>query len=101
VSPPWKAQVAAEGRVASWHTIRRGRFTQPVISGDRAREVEERLAELLEVEIGELRDFLRGNIGESPNRPTGFRFIRGTHGGQYVRDPGGRDILPARASLPG
>lgn len=72
-----------------------------MISGDRAREIEERLAVLLDVEIGELRDFLRGNIGQSANRRTGVRFIRGTHGAQYVRDPEGTDIPPARASLPG
>jgi len=72
-----------------------------VIRGDRAREIEERMADLLDVEVGELRDYLRGNIGESADRRTGFRFMRGTHGGQYVRDPEGTDILPARVSLPG
>ena len=71
-----------------------------MISGNRARAIEERLAELLDVEIGELRDYLRGNVGESASRPTGFRLIRGTHGGQYVRDPEGTDILPARVSVP-
>lgn len=72
-----------------------------MISGDRAREIEERLAALLDVEIEELRDYLRGNIKESANRRTGFRFIRGTHGANYVRDPEGTDILPSRTSLPG
>jgi hypothetical protein len=62
--------------------IRRGRFTQPMISGDRAKDIEKRLADLLDVEVAELRDFVRGNIGESAVRRTGFRFIRGTHGGQ-------------------
>jgi hypothetical protein len=72
-----------------------------MISGDRAKEIEKRLADLLDVEIAELRDFVRGNIGESAVRRTGFRFIRGTHGGQYVRDPEGTDIPSARASVPG
>jgi hypothetical protein len=71
-----------------------------MISGDRARALEERLAELLDVEIEELREYLRGKVGESADRRTGFRLIRGTHGGQYVRDPEGTDILPARVSLP-
>jgi hypothetical protein len=83
------------------HDIRRGRFTQHMIDGDRAREIEERFTELLDVEVRELRDYLRGNIGESANRRTGFRFIRGTHGGQYVRDPEGTDIPPVRVSVPG
>lgn len=80
--------------------IRRGRFTQPVITGDRAKEIEKRLAALLDVEIAELRDYLRGNIKESAARRTGFRFIRGTHGGQYVRDPEGTDVPSARAEMP-
>ena len=71
-----------------------------MISGNRAKEIEERLAELLDVEIAELRDYLRGNVGESASRRTGFRLIRGTHGGHYVLDPEGTDILPARVSLP-
>jgi hypothetical protein len=81
--------------------IRRGRFTHPMISGDRAQEIEERLAGLLDVEIAELRDYLQGNIRESAARRTGFRFIRGTHGGQYVRDPEGTDIPSVRVSVPG
>ncbi len=81
--------------------VRDDRFTEGVIEGDRAREIEDHLADLLDVELGELRDYLRGNIRESTNRLSGFRFIRGTHGGQYVRDPEGTDILPVRVSLPG
>ena len=72
-----------------------------MISGERAKEIEMRLAGLLEVEVAELRDYLRGNVKESAGRRTGFRFIRGTHGGQYVRDPEGTDVLPARTSVPG
>ena len=72
-----------------------------MISGDVAKEIEERLAELLGVEVGDLRDFLQGRIGSSGDRRTGYRLIRGTHGGQYVRDPAGTDILPAGVSVPG
>jgi hypothetical protein len=72
-----------------------------MISGDHAKEIEQRLADLLDVEIAELRDYLRGNIRESATRRTGFRFIRGTHGGQYVRDPEGTDTLAVRVSVPG
>jgi hypothetical protein len=72
-----------------------------MISGDRAKEIEQRLADLLDVEIAELRDYLRGNIREGAARRTGFRFIRGTHGGQYVSDPEGTDIPSIRASVPG
>ena len=71
-----------------------------MISGDRAKEIEKQLADLLDVELTELRDYLRGNIRESAARPTGFRFIRGTHGGQYVPDPDGTDIPSIRASVP-
>jgi hypothetical protein len=70
-----------------------------VIKGDRAREIEERLAGLIEVEVRELRDYLAGNIGESRTRRTGIRFRRGTHGGQYVRDPEGTDIPPVGVSV--
>jgi hypothetical protein len=71
-----------------------------MIDGDRAGKIEERLGELLDVEVEEVRDYLRGNIRESGNRRTGYRLIRGTHGGQYVRDPEGTDILPVRVSVP-
>jgi hypothetical protein len=70
-----------------------------VISGEAAKKIEERLADLLEVEVGDLRDYLQGRIGASGSRRTGYRLIRGTHGGQYVRDPEGTDILPAGISL--
>jgi hypothetical protein len=45
-----------------------------MISGDRAKQIEERLADLLDVEIGELRDYLRGNIKESAAPPDRFSF---------------------------
>jgi len=69
-----------------------------VISGDRAVKIEEQLAHLLDVEVDELRDYLAGNIRTSTTRRTGFRFVRGTHGGQYVRDREGTDIAPVGVS---
>lgn len=72
-----------------------------MINGDRAREIEKRLADLLDIEIAELRDYLQGNIKESAARRTGYRFIRGTHGGQYIRDPEGTDIPSVRVPVPG
>ena len=63
-------------------------------------EIEEQLAELLDVEVDELREYLAGNIGASSTRRTGFRFVRGTHGGQYVRDREGTDIVRPGASVP-
>ena len=71
-----------------------------MISGQRAVEIEEQLAELLDVEVDELRDYLAGNIGASSTRRTGFRFVRGTHGGKYVRDREGTDIVRPAASVP-
>lgn len=72
-----------------------------MISGDVAKEIEERLAHLLQIEVGDLRDYLQGRVGASDKRRTGYRLIRGTHGVQYVRDPAGTDILPAGISVPG
>jgi hypothetical protein len=69
-----------------------------MISGDRAIEIEKQLAQLLGVEVDELRDYLAGNIRASSSRRTGFRFVRGTHGGHYVRDREGTDIRPASVS---
>lgn len=69
---------------------------------DESRAVQRRLAESLNVEEADLRLYLvevleerlyRGR--ESSERRTGFRFKRGTHGGMYVRDPDGTDLLPA------
>lgn len=71
-----------------------------MIKGDLARKIEERLARVIQVEVEELRDYLDGNIGESSQRRTGIRFIRGTHGGHYVRDPEGTDIRPVGVSGP-
>ena len=71
----------------------------PMISGDRALKIEKQLAQLLDVEVDELRDYLAGNIRTSSTRRTGFRFVRGTHGGHYVRDREGTDMRPAGASV--
>ena len=71
-----------------------------MISGQRALEIENRLAELLDVEVDELRDYLAGNIAASTARRTGFRFVRGTHGGQYVRDREGTDMVRSGVSGP-
>ena len=69
-----------------------------MISGDRAVKIERQLAHLLDVEVDELRDYLAGNIRATSARRTGFRFVRGTHGGHYVRDREGTDIAPAGVS---
>jgi hypothetical protein len=70
-----------------------------MISGDRALKIEKQLAQLLGVEVDELRDYLAGNIKTSSTRRTGLRFVRGTHGGHYVRDYEGTDIRPAGVSV--
>ena len=72
----------------------------PMISGERALKIEKQLAQLLDVEVDELRDYLAGNIRTSSTRRTGFRFVRGTHGGHYVRDREGTDIRPAGVIRP-
>jgi hypothetical protein len=71
-----------------------------MISGQRALEIEEGLSKLLDVKVEDLRDYLAGNIGASSIRWTGFRFVRGTHGGQYVRDREGTDIVRPGVSVP-
>ncbi len=70
-----------------------------MISGERALKIEKQLAQLLDVEVDELHDYLAGNIRTSGTRRTGFRFVRGTHGGHYVRDREGTDIAPAGVSV--
>jgi hypothetical protein len=70
-----------------------------MISGDRALKIEQQLAQLLEVGVDELRDYLADNIRTSSTRRTGFRFVRGTHSGHYVRDREGTDMRPAGVSV--
>jgi hypothetical protein len=81
-------------------TVSSGAFASiiPMISGDRALEIEKQLAQLLDIKVDELRNYLAGNIRTSSTRRTGFRFVRGTHGGQYVRDHEGTDIAPTGVS---
>jgi hypothetical protein len=80
-------------------SVRLAGFTGHVITGDVAKDIEERLASLLGVEVKEIRDWVSGNVGASGSRRTGVRFVRGTHGGHYVRDPEGTDVLPRGVSL--
>jgi hypothetical protein len=78
--------------------VRSAHFNHLMISGDRALKIEKQLAHILDVEVDELRDYLAGNVRTSGARRTGFRFVRGTHGGHYVRDREGTDIAPAGVS---
>jgi hypothetical protein len=81
-------------------------LTRSVIS-ERAKRTEERLAKLLELDPPELREYVVEVLedrlwrkGEQRERRTGIKFVRGTHGGTFVRDPEGTDILPAGAQPP-
>ena len=65
-----------------------------VVEAEKAREIETRLAALLEIPPGDVRDYLNGSVRAGTARRTGYRFIRGTHGGAYVSDPDGVDIPP-------
>jgi hypothetical protein len=71
-----------------------------MIEPERAKDIEERLAELLDVRVEEVRDYVQGNIRAGGKRRTAYRFVRGTHGGTYVRDSEGTDILPAGHQAP-
>jgi len=71
-----------------------------VISAERAATIERELASLVGVEPDQLRDSLRGYIKAGRARHTGFRFVRGTHGGDYVHDPQGVDELPIGFQAP-
>ncbi len=71
-----------------------------MIEPQRAQQIEERLAELLDVRVADVRDYVAGNIRAGGTRRTGYRFIRGMHSGTYVRDPEGTDILPAGHQVP-
>jgi hypothetical protein len=71
-----------------------------MIGAEQAAEIEARLADVLQVRVEVLRDYLDGNIRAGGARRTGFRFVRGTHAGSYARDPNGTDILPAGYQVP-
>jgi hypothetical protein len=57
---------------------------------------------ILEVKLlisdAELADTTRP--GEEHRPRTGYRFVRGTHSGTYVRDPEGTDRLPVGYTIP-
>lgn len=71
-----------------------------------ARVVEERLGALLGIEAVAVRAYVVEVIeerlwrGEARLRRTGIRFVRGSHSGDYVRDPEGTDVLPPGVQPP-
>jgi hypothetical protein len=71
-----------------------------MIEPERAAEIEDRLADLLGIRLDDLRDYMTGNIRAGGARRTGYRFVRGSHGGSYVRDRDGTDIMPPGYQIP-
>lgn len=71
-----------------------------MIEAEQAAQIEARLAKLLDVRADIVRDYLVGNIRAGGARRTGYKFVRGSHGGSYIRDPQGTDILPAGHTIP-
>jgi hypothetical protein len=71
-----------------------------VIDAERARVIETQLAALVDVPVEDLRDYMAGNIRAGGARRTGYKFVRGTHSGHFVRDPNGTDILPSGFEVP-
>jgi hypothetical protein len=74
---------------------------------EEAQRVETALAALLKEKPEAVRNYVvevmeqrLWRAGEDRTRTTGFRFVRGSHGGTYVRDPDGTDVLPAGAQPP-
>jgi hypothetical protein len=65
-----------------------------LIDGDRAFEIETKLAELAGCQPPEMRNYLRGYVTASTARKTGWRFVRGSHRGTFVPNPEGADVLP-------
>jgi hypothetical protein len=68
---------------------------------------EAQLANRLGVDAVELREYITEVLeerlwrgGENRERRTGFTFKRGSHGGTYVRDPEGTDVLPPGVQPP-
>ena len=66
-----------------------------------AAAIEQQLAKALGVEPVAVRSYLYDVIEERlwrgrdlTQRRTGFRFVRGSHSGRFVRDPDGTDVLP-------
>jgi hypothetical protein len=69
-----------------------------VLSRERAEQMDKKLAQLLDATPEEVRAYLDHQFGPRSvggQRVTGWTFKRGTHGGHYIRDPGGTDILPS------
>jgi hypothetical protein len=83
---------------------RHGCSTAAMLS--RSVDLEQRLAKLLGADPADVRAYLCEVIeerlwGRSPKeRKTGFRFVRGTHGGAFVRDPEGNDTPPVGYQVP-
>lgn len=71
-----------------------------MIDAEKAAQIEARLAKLLDVRADVLRDYLAGNIRAGGARRTGYKFVRGSHGGSYIRDPQGTDMLPSGHTIP-
>jgi hypothetical protein len=72
-----------------------------------SRDLERRLARLLDLEESAVREYvidvLENRLWGERNtgaRKTGIRFLRGSHGGRYVRDPDGSDLLPVGHEAP-
>jgi hypothetical protein len=86
--------------VAQNGAVRRCGFNLGMIEPEKALAIEAQLAELAGVPVAAMRDYLNGNIRAGRARRTGYRFVRGTHGGTYVRDPNGIDIMPAFHEAP-
>jgi hypothetical protein len=69
--------------------------------------MEQQLAKVLGVEPAAVRNYMYSVIEERlwrgrdlTQRRTGFRWVRGTHGGRFVRDPDGTDVLPPGYEAP-
>jgi len=98
----------AEGpsaRATRAHDDRRGCSTANMLSRESV-DLEQRLAKLLGADPADVRSYICEVIeerlwGRSPKgRKTGFRFVRGTHGGAFVRDPEGNDTPPVGYEAP-
>ena len=87
-------------------SVRLVRLNRNVLSSN-ASQIENDLAKVLRLQPSDVRAYVvevledrlwRGR--ENAERRTGFRFVRGTHGGSYVRDPAGTDLLPPGVEPP-
>jgi hypothetical protein len=77
------------------------------VISEEARDIERRIAKLLDVDPSYVREYVIEVIedrlwrgGEKRERRTGIRFVRGTYGATYVRDPAGTDVLPPGVEPP-